>query len=72
MTYEKMRQSLLDTMNREPEPFIEIYPLAWKKIPEVNEICEARIKNGLGMWSTPIDENAEWLITEPKPNPEAE
>lgn len=40
----------------------EVYPQAWKKIPELNEICEARIKNGLGVWNDfvlPDDEPAE-------------
>lgn len=38
-----------------PGKYMEIYPLALKKNPELKKYLDARVKNGLGMWEIPYE-----------------
>lgn len=55
MTEVLTTQKLLDAVKKikrnDTKKFVEIYPLAWKEIPELKELCDARVKNGLGVWA---------------------
>ena len=48
------KEDLIKLFDKEPDKYIEIYPLHWKNNKELNDICEARIKSGLGSWAQPI------------------
>ena len=53
LTLDRIRQAK-QQLERPQRPFKEIYPLAYKNNKKLNELCEARIRAGWGMWDVPI------------------